>query len=72
MDSTVMGHSKVFGILEALAEAGGSLEDVAFNKFGVLFTREQSGPNRGQWKRHGVVQVEKARIWAHEYFSFVS
>ncbi len=72
MDSMVMDHRKVFGILEELAEAGGRVEDVAFNKFGVLFTREQRGPNRGQWKRHGVVHVEKARVWAREYFSFVS
>ncbi|WP_437285631.1 hypothetical protein [Sorangium sp. So ce406] len=68
MDSTVMEHSKVFAILEELAEAGGRIQDVAFNKYGVLFAREQSGPNRGQWKRHGVVHVEKARVWVREYF----
>ncbi|WP_437935275.1 hypothetical protein [Sorangium sp. So ce341] len=68
MDSTAMDHSKVFEILEDLTEAGGRIQDVAFDKHGVLFTREQSGPNCGQWKRHGVVDVEKARVWVRDYF----
>lgn len=70
MSSLVIDSDKVLKIFEKLAEEGGGIDDVGINKFGVLFTREQRGPNRGKWTRHGLVNLEEARAMALDFFTF--
>ncbi len=71
MGILVLSCDKAMTIIENLVEEGGGSEDVIINRLGVLLTREQRGPNRGKWMRHGVVDhPEKCREQALDYFTF--